>query len=816
LAPDGIHSFSLDVPAGAGRTFGGRNFSLQFRHAISQAIWLITLLSAFTVFAQAESSPWRLWYQQPAEQWVEALPVGNGRLGAMDFGGVLHARFQINEDSLWTSGPHDYARPGAVKHLPEIRRLLFEGKQKEAEELAGHEFMSQPLGQMAYQPLGDVEIEFPGHEKFSDYHRELDLETATATTWYTVNGVEYTRQTFASFPDQAIVIRLDCNQPKKLAFKAKLTSPQTDIEVESPDAKSSMITGRVRDSSNQRAGNPKGQMKFAARLACLESDGQVTSSDSGVEVKDASYATLVLTAATNYKNFRDISGDPVAKSEANLRKLDGKSFKHLHETHVEDHQALFNRVTLDLDGPDDSNMPTDDRVLLAKEKNDPQLAALLFHYGRYLLIASSRVGDQPANLQGIWNDQMSPPWDSKYTTNINAEMNYWPAEVCNLGDCAEPLFAAMEELAQSGAIVAKEHYGAQGWVLHHNFDLWRGTAPINASNHGIWPTGGAWLCQHLWWHYQFTGDKEFLRDRGYPLMKGAAEFFVDTLIEDPRTPEKWLICGPSNSGGLVLGPTMDHQIIRELLANTSAAADELGVDPEFSAELKALHERIAPNKIGKHEQLQEWLEDVDDPNNRHRHVSHLWGLFPGDEINPATPEFFNAARKSLEMRGDGGTGWSLAWKINLWARLRDGDHAHKILDNLLTLTGSPKAKHGGGGVYPNLFDAHPPFQIDGNFGATSGICEMLVQSQLSTDDGTTIVDLLPALPSVWPSGEVGGLRTRDGYDVSLTWENGQLNGCRLNSTLGKPVVVRYGDKERRIELAKGQELSLNAELADVK
>lgn len=735
----------------------------------------------------------------------------------MDFGGVAKARYQINEDSLWTGGPHDYARSGAVKHLPEIRRLLFEGKQKEAEELAGREFMSQPLGQMAYQPLGDVEIEFAGHEEFIDYHRELDLEMATTTTRYMVKGVVFTRQTFASFPDHAIVIRLSCDQPKKLSFVAKLISPQTDIKIESPDGKSNLLTGRVRDGSNQRAGNPKGQMKFAARLACLESDGQITSTDTGFEVKDASHATLVLTAATNYKNFRDISVDPVARSEADLKKLDGKSFKLLHETHVKDHQALFNRVTLDLDGPDDSDMPTDDRVVLAKEKGDPQLAALLFHYGRYLLIASSRVGDQPANLQGIWNDQMSPPWDSKYTTNINAEMNYWPAEVCNLGDCAEPLFAALEELAQSGAVVAKEHYGARGWVLHHNFDLWRGTAPINASNHGIWPTGGAWLCQHLWWHYQFNGDIDFLRDRAYPIMKGAAEFFVDTLIEDPRTAEKWLISGPSNSpeqGGLVLGPTMDHQIIRDLFANTSAAADELGVDSEFSAQLKELRERIAPNKIGQHGQLQEWIEDVDDPQNRHRHVSHLWGIFPGDEINPATPELFNAARKSLEMRGDGGTGWSLAWKINLWARLRDGDHSHKILDNLLTLTGSPKAKHGGGGVYPNLFDAHPPFQIDGNFGATSGICEMLVQSQLSTDDGMTIIDLLPALPSAWPKGNVTGLRTRDGYKVSLNWENGKLSGCQLRSSLGKPVVLRYGEKERIIEIAKDQEILLNAELAD--
>ncbi len=790
---------------------------MQTHHAFLHTLFFqaVVVLSLMT---PALSSPWLLQYHEPATQWVEALPVGNGRMGVMDFGGVTQAKYQFNEDTLWSGGPHSYAHPGAYRFLPEIRELLFAGKQQEAEELAGREFMSQPLGQMAYQPFGDIELVFTKHENYSNYKRELDLDTATITTTYEVDGVKYTRQTFASYPDRVVVIKLSCDRPGKLSFTAKLTSPQTEIELTAANDHTQLMTGRVRASDNQRAGNPQGQMKFAAHLACFETDGQVQQSADAISVENATQATLLLTAATNHVDFRDISADPVSRSRDDLSKATEKTVKQLEDNHIKDHQELFRRVTLTLGDDVTNDLPTDERVLAAKSVSDPQLAALLFHYGRYLLIASSRPGDQPANLQGVWNDQLAPPWDSKYTSNINAEMNYWPAEACGLGVCCEPLFAAMKELAASGAETAREHYKARGWVLHHNFDLWRGTAPINASNHGIWPTGGAWLCQHLWWHYQHTGDEVFLRETAYPLMKGAAEFFADTLIVDPRTPEKWLISGPSNSpeqGGLVLGPTMDHQIIRDLFANTSAAAKTLGVDAEFAAELDEMSKRIAPNKIGQHGQLQEWLEDVDDPQNRHRHVSHLWGLFPGDEITPETPELFEAAKKSLEMRGDGGTGWSLAWKINLWARLRDGDYAYKILDNLLTLTGSPKAKHNGGGVYPNLFDAHPPFQIDGNFGATNGICEMLVQSHLKDEEGTTIIDLLPALPSVWPQGKVTGLHTRGGFVVELDWSDGKLNGCKLHSTLGKPVVVRYDGQEVKLELPANKEIFLDADLEKI-
>ena len=769
---------------------------MQTQRKISHDILLFMALCLLCEPLTASASPWVLWYDKPAEKWVEALPVGNGRMGAMDFGGVTHARYQVNEDTLWTGGPRSYAHPGAAKFLPKIRELLFAGKQAEAEQLAGEHFMSVPLGQMAYQPLGDVELEFPDHAKFTNYRRELDLDTATITTTYQVDGVTYTRQTFASYPERVIVIRLTCDKPKMLSFSAKLASPQTDLKFSAANEETVQMTGRVRDSDNLRAGNPKGQLRFAAHLACGETDGEIIVKNENIAIKSATHAKLLLTAATNHVNFRDITADSIARSAEDMAKVADRGFAELHKVHLDDHRKLFRRVTLELGDDSKNNLPTDDRVLAAAETSDPQLAALLFHYGRYLLIASSRPGGQPANLQGLWNDQLSPPWDSKYTTNINAEMNYWPAEVCGLSECCEPLFAAMEELAQSGAETAREHYAARGWVLHHNFDLWRGTAPINAADHGIWPTGGAWLCQHLWWHYLYTGDEVFLRDRAYPLMKGAAEFFVDVLIEDPRNPEKWLISGPSNSpeqGGLVLGPTMDHQIIRELFSNTSAAVDILGVDAEFSAKLNAMRERIAPNKIGKHGQLQEWLADVDDPQNRHRHVSHLWGVFPGHEINSKTPELLEAAKKSLEMRGDGGTGWSLAWKINLWARLCDGDHAHKMLGNLLTLTGSSKTEYGGGGIYPNLFDAHPPFQIDGNFGATSGICEMLLQSHLKAEDDTVLIHLLPALPSAWPNGKVTGLRARGGVEVDMEWADGELTGCSLRN-LKQPVTLKYGDK----------------------
>jgi alpha-L-fucosidase 2 len=772
--------------------------------------------------------PLVLWYDKPANAWTEALPIGNGRLGAMVFGGIEQEKLQFNEDSLWTGKPHSYAHEGAAKYLPELRRLLLAGMQREAEQLAMKHFMSVPLRQTAYQPFGDVEIEFPHGGSVTEYRRSLDLDTAIATTSYRVNGVLYTRQSFASHPDRVIVVRLSCQRPGRLAFTVRLTTPHKSSEVVSADDNSLLLSGRVTN----------GATKFASHLRIMDTDGNTAIGADTLSVSDATSATLVLTAATSVVNFRDVSADPVERSRGDLERIAGKSFDELRAAHIRDHQALFRRVSLRLGAPHEAgaaNYRTDERVLRSKRSRDPALAALLFQYGRYLMIASSRPGAQPANLQGLWNDQLDPPWESKYTVNINAEMNYWPTEPCNLSECGAPLFDAIGELAESGRETARAHYAARGWVLHHNFDIWRGTAPINASDHGIWPTGGAWLCQHLWWHYLYTGDEEFLRKTAYPIMKAAAEFCADYLFEDPRSANDksrmtnhdsdirhssfvirpWLISGPSNSpeqGGLVLGPTMDHQIIRDLFANTIAASAVLGVDESFRGELAGLRARIAPNQIGRHGQLQEWLEDKDDPANRHRHVSHLWGLFPGEEITVDTPELLAAARRSLEMRGDGGTGWSLAWKINLWARLGDGNRAHRMLANLLTLTGSAETDYQGGGVYPNLFDAHPPFQIDGNFGATSGICEMLLQSHRLADDGTRLVELLPALPAAWAEGEVTGLRAREGFEIDIRWRRGKLVECTIRSHLGRPVTVASGDRRKRLELGVGDTVQLNGEL----
>jgi alpha-L-fucosidase 2 len=483
-----------------------------------------------------------------------------------------------------------------------------------------------------------------------------------------------------------------------------------------------------------------------------------------------------------------------------LTKVAGKSIDRLRADHVADHQHLFRRVRLDLGATESASLTTDRRLKSVSQKDDPALASLFFQYGRYLMIASSRPGGQPANLQGLWNESLNPPWDSKWTVNINTEMNYWPVEVANLSECASPLFDLIADVAETGKIVAKEHYGARGWVLHHNTDLWRGAAPINGADHGIWVTGGAWLCHHLWDHYLYSGDRAFLANRAYPLMKEAALFFVDFLVEDPKT--GWLISGPSNSpeqGGLVMGPTMDHQIIRDLFQNTIQAAELLKCDTELVAQLREKLPRIAPNQIGKHSQLQEWLEDKDDPKNEHRHVSHLWGLYPGWEITPdGTPELFRAARQSLIFRGDGGTGWSKAWKINLWARLLDGDHAHKMLVEALA-----------GNTLPNLFDTHPPFQIDGNFGATSGIAEMLLQSQ------NGLIRLLPALPGAWPTGSVTGLRARGGYVVDLAWEDSKLSRAVIHSEFGNPCRVSFGEGLEELRIPAGQSLTIGPDLKRV-
>ena len=745
---------------------------------------LVLIVALFSATLWADPGPMVLWYDKPAGQWVEANPTGNGRLGAMVFGGTDKERIQINDDTLWFGEPHDYANEGAGEHLEKIRQLLFEGKQGEAQKLAGEQFMSDPLRQMAYQPCSDLLIMQPGHKDVADYRRELDIANAISTVTYRVGDTTFTRTLLVSNPDDVIVLRIEADKPGKVSFSATLDTLHEEKSVSAVGESELAIRGRVRTTmrrQNRKTANP---LHFETRVAVSTDGGKATVTDEGIEVAGANSATLVLTAATSYVDFEDVSGDPTKRCVAILKAVADKAYEAIKKDHIADHRGLFDRVTLDLGVTDKVKLPTDQRIKAFGDGDDPQLATLYYQFGRYLLISCSRPGCQPASLQGLWNESLTPPWECKYTTNINTEMNYWPAEMCNLAECHLALFDALEEIAISGARVAKEHYGARGWVLHHNFDLWRGTAPINASNHGIWPTGGAWLTQHLWWHYEYSGDKEFLRERAYPLLKGSAEFFLDYLVEDPRNDKGWLISGPSNSpeiGGLVMGPTMDHQIIRELFANTAAAAKVLGVDEELQKKLLDTRSRIAPNQIGKHGQLQEWLEDKDDPNNKHRHVSHLWGLHPGSEINANTPELFDAAKVTLAHRGDGGTGWSKSWKINFWARLLDGDHSYRMLSSLIAT-----------GTYPNMFDAHPPFQIDGNFGGTSGMTEMLLQNHLGE------IAILPALPSIWPTGSIEGIRARRGVEIDLVWKDGKAVSATLTAKL---------DGIHRVRAPKGQQIA---------
>ena len=757
----------------------------------------------------AQQSPLTLWYDQPAVLWTDALPVGNGQMGAMIFGGTTHERIQFNEHTVWTGEPHDYAHKGAAQSLAKIRQLLWDGKQKEAEDLAMKEFMSEPLHQKAYQAFGDLLIDMPEGDATS-YRRWLDLDTGVAGVEFTQGGVIFRREVFASHPAGVIVVRLTASKPGALAFRASLKSAH---------AGSNNVAGEYVSMSGQVAGSA---IRFEARLTARVEGGRKEPRDGAIAVTGATSATLILTGATNFKDYRDVSADPAARIDAALAAQREKRYETLRSEHIRDHQSLFRRVSLDLGTTPAAKLPTDERIAAFATGNDPALVALLFQYGRYLMIGSSRPGGQPANLQGIWNSSNSPAWDSKYTVNINTEMNYWPVEETNLSECHLPLFEAMKDLAQSGAITAREHYNARGWVLHHNFDLWRGTAPINASNHGIWQTGGAWLSTHLWEHYLFTGDKEFLRTTAYPLMKGAALFFVDALVKDPNT--GFLYTGPSNSpeqGGLVMGPTMDREIVRTLFGETIAAAKTLNVDAELRQQLADMRKRIAPLQIGKHGQLQEWMEDIDDPTNQHRHVSHLWAAYPGSEITPyGTPNLFQAARQSLIFRGDAATGWSMGWKLNLWARFLDGDHAFKIMRNLIVpASDAPPSK---AGVFKNLFDGHPPFQIDGNFGATAGISEMLLQSDdpYGTPTSLTAVQsgeagflrLLPALPSALPAGKVTGLVARGGFEVALEWRNGKLVKAAIAARQSKPLKVRYASHEIDIQAMAGHTYTLGPDL----
>ena len=762
---------------------------------------------------------YKLWYDEPAEKWVEALPVGNGRLGAMVYGGTENELIQVNEETVWTGQPHDYSHEGASEYLEKLRQLAREGKLDEAHRLGNEKFMSIPLRQLSYQSFVEMNLKFPGHKNATNYKRELVLGDAITSVSYEVDGTTFTREVFSSAPDQALLVKISASEKGKLNFETSLSTLHARFNNVAEDdgiVLSGAANNYPRGRNHLETPYPDSKIKFEARLKVLENDGLLAANDTSLLIKEASEVVFALVGATNFVNFQDLSAVPSERCVNDLSQLENKSYGQIKQAHINDYQSLYGRLKIDFGKTELSSRTTDERLYSFNKDEDPNMVALLYQYGRYLLISSSRNGTQPANLQGIWNNQLAPSWDSKYTLNINAEMNYWPAEITNLSECAEPFFKMVEDLSVTGEKVAKVHYDLDGWIVHHNTDIWRGAAPINNANHGIWIGGAAWLCQHLWWHYQFNGDTEFLKNKAYPLMKKAAIFYSGYLTPDPNHPE-WLISGPSNSpehGGLVMGPTMDHQLIRNLFANTIDAAKILEADNELVTELSEKRAKIAPNQIGQYGQLMEWMEDVDNPMNEHRHVSHMWGLHPGTEIHPSTtPELAEACKVSLTQRGDGGTGWARAWKINLWARLLDGDHSFLLLKNLMVPSGVKQdGQRYDGGLYANLFDAHPPFQIDGNFGATSGITEMLLQSHLRDDNGNYILDILPALPTALESGTIEGVCARGGFELKIVWADGKLERLEILSDQGNSCSIRYNNKILSIDTKIGEVHKFDGEL----